>query len=174
MMTVLLHRNSGASNCIRAVMKKLFTLYPSVEDTIMACLQSIHTSWQTRASVCVNYNDDDDAFSAVRTSLLCSHLASCVVVSVPTAVGEVRGCLWVRYWFVYVSVWMYTACSSTTLLGLFYFLVAGAAVRSLPAGSLQFVYPWTPAISCPRGEETIGNRMSIPGRRGQRCGRRRW
>lgn len=59
------------------------------------------------------------------------------------------------------------ACSSGSLLGLFYFLVAGAAVRSLP------VSPPTPACVCVclrglqpfpgRGEEeTIGNRMSIP------------
>ncbi len=53
-----------------------------------------------------------------------------------------------------------------SLLGLFYFLVAGAAVRSLPAPCvcIRGLQPFPVR----REEETIGNRMSIPGRRGQR------
>lgn len=118
-------------------------------------------------------------------TLFCVHvflltLASCTVVPVPTAVGEVTGCQWVTHTNTHTHLYVCAlqtcaACSSTTLPGLFCFLVAGAAVRSLPSGSRLFVYPWAPAIFlCGGKRKRYGNRMSIPGRRGQRNGRTGW
>lgn len=71
----------------------------------------------------------------------------------------------------------YTACSSTSLLGLLYFLVAGAAVRSLPAGAPLCEYPLAPAISCPQGRGNYRKQDEHPGQEGSgragRGGRRR-
>lgn len=54
-----------------------------------------------------------------------------------------------------------------TLLGLLYFLVAGAVMRSFPAGSPCYVsVPVFRPFPVNGEEEHIGNRMSIPGRSG--------
>lgn len=107
----------------------------------------------------------------VKQSEKCS--LSCVVTPLPTAAREVRGCLWVQgLWVVSLCtecVWMCKGSSSATLQGLLYFLVAGAAMSSLPASapccvSIRVLQPFP----INGEEEHIGNRMSIPDRSGYR------
>lgn len=101
---------------------------------------------------------------------LYSHSVSCVVVPVPTAVGEVRGCLWVRHLFVYM-------CICVSVHRLLFHLPAGAVLFPGCRCCSEITSCRLPDCLCIRGlqpfpvgreEETIGNRMSIPGRRGQR------
>ena len=73
----------------------------------------------------------------------------------------------VRHLFVYVCVSVHGLLLHLPD-GLFYFLVAGAGVRSLPAGSLPVSESAGSSHFLSAGKRKLkGNRMSIPGRTGQ-------
>lgn len=93
------------------------------------------------------------------------------MVPMPTAVGEVRACLWVRRLFVYIILYV---CERTRLVppppcwGCSISWLQVLLVRSLPAGSPLCAYPWAPVISCPRAGGNYRKQDEHPGREGSR------
>ena len=105
------------------------------------------------------------------------------MVPLPTAAEEVEIDAWVfggREGCVYVCVCVWgwgwrseAACFSASLLGLLYFLVAGAPVRSLPADPLVHIRGLQPFPVC-REEEANKKQDEHPGKEGSERGGRGW